>query len=32
MGYYLEKKYWNVLYVYSFREIKMRENENTSFA
>ena len=30
MGYYLEKKYWNVLYIYSFRE--MRENENTSFA
>ena len=20
MGYYLEKKYWNVLYIYSFRE------------
>ena len=20
MGYYIEKKYWNVLYVYSFRE------------
>ena len=26
MGYFLEKKYWNVLYVYSFRENEGKRN------